>query len=580
MKKLIKNFFYILRKFFLATFIISSVFLYTVLLHINILSTKFMIPIAGFIIILVLLFSLLILRKKNSKKTKFRATIVSVIFSIIFILIGAFLLNTYASIKDIFSNNSSIEYSVMVTKTSDYNDIFDINSKNIGFYKEDKYTEKAENELNKKINANYIGYSSLESLYEALIDQEIDAVMIMSSYIDVIENTENSKIIYTFKVDINHSGNTKDIDINSAFALYISGQDSFSSTVSETSRSDVNMLAIVNLKTKEILLISIPRDYYININGKDSYDKLTHISLYGSDTAANSIGDILDINVDYFIKFNFTTFMNAIEFLLPLDVYSDYDFTTDVYDQTIGNTYSFSKGYNHITTGEMALQFVRARKNFAEGDRQRGINQARLLKAAINKATKPRVLLRYNDILKALNGTFLTNISDDSIMDIMKYVINNNGKYHITNYALDGSDAYRATYSTGSQHVYVMLPDQDTIEIAKSYIQSVLNGESPNMETDASDLIDSNNSKSVTRHPYVEPTPQVDHTIKNTNTEKESIKEEAKEDIKDASVEEIETENKDSKEEDENIEEEEISSEEDEEEEASNTDEESISEKE
>lgn len=146
----------------------------------------------------------------------------------------------------------------------------------------------------------------------------------------------------------------------------------------------------------------------------------------------------------------------------------------------------------------MALQFVRARKNFAEGDRQRGINQSRFLRAVINKASSPSILLKYNKILKALEGTFLSNISNESIQEIVNYVLNNNGSFNIHSFYLDGSDANRPTYSGGRQPLYVMIPNQQSIENTKVLINDVLNGKIPEIEQDASELADIKNSHIVT----------------------------------------------------------------------------------
>ena len=284
---------------------------------------------------------------------------------------------------------------------------------------------------------------------------------------------------------------------------------------------------VVNLKSRNVLLLSIPRDYYIKINSKGAYDKLTHISLYGSEEAGNSLGSLLDVDVDYFVKFNFTTFMKATEYLLPLDVYSDYDFTTSVYDRTIGDCYTFSKGYNHITNGKMALQFVRARKNFAQGDRQRGINQTRFLRAVINKATTPSVLLKYNKILESLEGTFLTNVDNESIINIIKYVLNHNGKFNIYSMALDGYDAHRGTYSGGSTPLYVMIPNQKTIDSAKIAIKDVLDGNDPDMEKDASELASVKDTHDVKKAPTNYGTTNVPRVIKPV-PEQEEVKEEEK----------------------------------------------------
>ncbi len=515
--------------FYITTFqIIFSILLIFTVIKIGVLGLKYLIPIILAIIIVdaILLF---FLYKKKGKKTRIALSIISVILSIIYLVGSVVLLQLYSSMNNMFKNNSYIDYSVLALKSSNYKKIGDVDEKIIGYYVDDKYNESAQKTLNKKIEAEYVGYSSINELKNALLVKEVDAMLIMDSYLEIdddtseedmeevvddeqVVSTENqqllekiedfekdSKTIYTFKVKVDNSKKAKKIDLEKgSFAIYVSGQDSYASSVSETSRSDVNLLMIVNLKSKQILLLSIPRDYYINISSKGAYDKLTHISLYGSEEAMASLGDLLDVSVDYYVKFNFTTFMKAVEYLLPLDVYSDYDFTTSVYDQTIGNSYSFSKGYNHITDGKMALQFVRARKNFAEGDRQRGINQSRFLRAVINKASTPSVLLKYNKILKSLEGTFLTNISNESIQEIAKYVLNNNGSFNISSISLDGSDASRPTYSGGSQALYVMIPDTNTIEIAKTQIKAVLNGEKPNIEQDASELASVDDTHAVT----------------------------------------------------------------------------------
>ena len=393
--------------------VLSTVLLVFSIFRLGILSFKFVIPIVLVIFIIDIL--LLIFtnkgytykpKKKLSKKELINQQVefekkvkkkrnflcfVTVIVSIIYIALFFVLVNLYSSMNNLFKNKSTIEYSVIVNKSSGYKKISDLNDKIVGYYEADKYTDLAEKKLSKKVDVEYIGYSSIDELKYALRNEDIDSMMIMDSYLNLdkdsdtetdettkLEDEDNTeteevkedsdilekikdfdsktKVLYQFKINIDNSKNTKSIDLEKgSFVVYVSGEDSYSDEVNETSRSDVNMLMVVNLKTRNILLLSIPRDYYIKINSKGAYDKLTHISLYGSEEAADSIGSLLDVDVDYYVKFNFTTFMKATEYLLPLDVYSDYDFTTSVYDRTIGDCYTFSKGYNHITNGKMDM---------------------------------------------------------------------------------------------------------------------------------------------------------------------------------------------------------------------------------
>ena len=170
-----------------------------------------------------------------------------------------------------------------------------------------------------------------------------------------------------------------------------------------------------------------------------------------------------------------------------------------------------------------------------------------MLRAIIQKASTPAVLLKYNDILKSLDGTFLTNLSDESIIEIVKYLINHSGKFEISSYSLNGSDASRACYSSGSTPLYVMIPNSKTLEQAKEYIQAVLRGEKPDIETDASELADVKDTQEVIKSEYKEPsyTPLPSVVVEEKEEEgedssKETDTEEETEDGEDSSEEEEE----------------------------------------
>ena len=148
-----------------------------------------------------------------------------------------------------------------------------------------------------------------------------------------------------------------------SFNIFISGIDTYGK-ISSVSRSDVNMVVTVNPKTKQILMTSIPRDYYVTLHGVKGYkDKLTHASLLGIENSVMTVEDLLDIDINYYIKVNFSSVINVVDSLGGVDVYSEYDFTSI-------DGYHYSKGYNKVN-GEEALSFVRERKAFASGDNQR-----------------------------------------------------------------------------------------------------------------------------------------------------------------------------------------------------------------
>ena len=138
-------------------------------------------------------------------------------------------------------------------------------------------------------------------------------------------------------------------------------------------------------------MLSIPRDYYIDLYGKDGKDKLTHSGIYGIDTTVKSIEQLLDIDINYYYKINFTSLINIVNAIDGVDVYSKYTFTSK-------DGYNYQKGYNHVN-GKEALSFARERKAFSAGDRIRNINQQALVEAIFRKCTDSSIIVKYNSLL-------------------------------------------------------------------------------------------------------------------------------------------------------------------------------------
>jgi LCP family protein required for cell wall assembly len=159
--------------------------------------------------------------------------------------------------------------------------------------------------------------------------------------------------------------------------VYISGMDTWGH-ISVASRSDVNILAAVNPQTKQILLVSTPRDYYVplSISG-GAKDKLTHAGIYGIDVSEDTMEMLYDVDIDYYFKLNFSGFEGLIDAMGGITVWSDYDFTVDPIKHYV-------VGENQLT-GLEALAFARERHAFAGGDRQRGTNQMNVIQSVIDK---------------------------------------------------------------------------------------------------------------------------------------------------------------------------------------------------
>lgn len=282
--------------------------------------------------------------------------------------------------------------------------------------------------------------------------------------------SDKTKVIYKFSIVVKTSDISKDLDVTKKpFNIYISGIDTYGS-ISSVSRSDVNMVVTVNPKTKQILLTSIPRDYYVPLHGKSGYnDKLTHAGLYGVDMSIKTIEDLMDIEINYYVKVNFTSVINIVDAIGGVDVYSDYDFTSL-------DGYKYSKGYNSVD-GKEALSFARERKSFQAGDRQRVKDQQALLEAMFRKCTSTSIITKYNSLLDSVSGSFVTNMPTDRLKALIRMQVAKKYKWTITANSLDGANSSNYTYSYSSQKLYVMEPIEDSVNYAHKLIKSVEEGE-------------------------------------------------------------------------------------------------------
>ena len=237
------------------------------------------------------------------------------------------------------------------------------------------------------------------------------------------------------------------------------------------SRSDVNILATVNTDTHEVLLVSTPRDYFVPLSiSNGAPDKLTHAGIYGIDVCMDTLGMLYDIDINYYFRINFGGFVKVIDALGGITVNSDYEFDSK---NILG--YHFNQGANYVN-GEQALVFARERYAFSEGDRQRGKNQMAVIKGVIDKALSPEILTSYSSILSSLDGCFGTNITYEEIAQLLQQQLTNGGSWTIVSYSVDGTGATEKPYSM-SQNAYVMVPDYNTVDKAKSLMQKVRDGE-------------------------------------------------------------------------------------------------------
>ena len=434
------------------------------------------------IVVMALLF-LFTARKLTKKKAKNGTRIVCGVLAFLLAAgygLGFYYVSTVIGFLEkitVVDNTETQEYSVVVYKDSGIKKINKLAGKNIAFQSTNLHLKLAEDKLAETIKYTEKEYADLASIFLDMDNGALSGIAMASSYLEVLKEDakdyyDKLTVIYKYEIEFEKEKKTaKKVDMqNDPFVIYISGIDSRNG-VKATARSDVNMLAVINPKKNKILLVSVPRDYYVQLHGTTgNKDKLTHAGIYGIDMSKNTMSDLFGgVEINHTIKVSFKTVENLVNALDGIDIYSDQRFRAWTDPNCI-----IQKGDIHLD-GKCALAFSRERMSYATGDRHRVENQQNVFSAILKKATSIQYIVNYPKLLSAIEGTFQTSLSMDEITGFAKNQMNTMKSWEIEQYSVNGSGGMQPTYSMGSQPLYVMIPDQNTVNEAITKIQETLN---------------------------------------------------------------------------------------------------------
>ncbi len=367
----------------------------------------------------------------------------------------------------VLSNDKADKISDVKDKIFAIRDVIDLENTNFA-------VEKINERLHKDIaTKKYVDFDSqINDLYrgsaQVMLLNETYRSLILDKFPDFESKT---KVIYTVRRETAaSSGTQKPLKTDETFNVLLTGIDAYG-PLDEPGRSDVNIVATIDPKGKKILLTSVPRDYYVELNGEEgNYDKLTHAGFYGVDCSMSTLEALLDTKIPYYIKVNFSSFANLIDALDGINVYSEYAFTEGEYEYIVG--------WQEMR-GLKALTFARDRTHMPFGDRDRGKNQEAVISAMVDKMTSPSIIVNYNAVLKALSGSFETNMTSAEITSLIQMQLVDMADWTITSITLNGGDAYRPTYTMGSEKLYVMVPYEDSVNEAIETIYRMFNPNAP-----------------------------------------------------------------------------------------------------
>lgn len=460
----------------------------------QILPDNILIPIILVLILLTLIFVLLINFSTHGLVSKILCSLMVVVLSAVYGLGNYYLYSTNTTLETVTDqgNKAKNTVSVVVLNSSGLENVNSLEGSKLGVLKTigNEATKKSLTDL-KKNNVTYTKktYDNMLGMLKALYDGEVDAIVLNEAYRSNVCDLEDytnfnndTKVIHkTVYYTKENSSSLAVSDITSKpFNILISGNDSFGS-LDENSRSDVDMLVTINPVTSTILLTSIPRDSYVKEVCNDYacnygvYDKLTHTGIYGVDTTKDTIENLLDIDINYVYRVNFTSMIDIVDALGGVDVTVPEGMAVSKF-YTNSNLEGVHEGENHLD-GKRALAYSRERKAYLDGDLQRARNQQQVLQAMFKKATSPEIIKNYTSLLKALIGAFDTNMTTKEITSFIKYQIQAKPSWKFEQFVLKGDNDLKMSAELGSEVSVVILYDS-YINIAHDKIQAVLDGKS------------------------------------------------------------------------------------------------------
>lgn len=452
-------------------YFVISVVLFSVLFFGNLLPFKYLfLAFLGLIFINYLAFSASLKAKRKGKKIILH--ILAGFFLILFV-VGTFYFNTLVNMFRMMTDTEYIEetYHVIVRK-SDSDNLEKYSDDTIGIVRGDLMVSMDFiEEYNLQFKDQY--EENLWILAQELQDENLDVLLLKDDFYHELEEDfegfdDEFKTIYTNTIKVRQNFSSKSVNITKeSFVVLLSGIDTTGS-INAISRSDANILMVVNPKTAEILQIHIPRDYYVEFHGLGYKDKLTHSGAISPEMTVRTVEDLFEIEINYYAKVNMTGFVQIIDVIGGIEV----DNPTYFCHGTGKSALCFPEGRNNLS-GESALRYVRERKSLYGGDRDRGKNQQRVIEATLRKMMQPTSLARIPSMLNVVGGSVKTNISNNELDKFFKFQLSNMPNWTIQSMSVDGpSDVIDTPIYPFPMDI--MHPNMSTVNKARDAIMAMM----------------------------------------------------------------------------------------------------------
>ena len=468
---------------FQQSFNIILLFLYIVLtcsllfliFRYHILAVSYFNLLLAAIMVFIALVALFLISNRKAKKFTLIMLLLSIVASSL-ALVGVHQFVSLANHLNATSNYSSYSISVAVLADSEIGNVSQLSSVTAPTKTDAENLKKLLDDIKTSQNKDLKveDSSSYLAAYKSLLAGETKAIVLNSVFENLIEqeypdHAKKIKKIYT--KELTQTVEAPKSSQNKAFNIYISGIDTYG-PISSVSRSDVNIIMTVNQETKKILLTTTPRDAYVPIadGGNNQKDKLTHAGIYGVDASIHTLENLYGIDLNYYARINFTSFLKLIDLLGGVDVYNDQEFTS------LHGNYHFPVGNVHLDS-EQALGFVRERYSLANGDGDRGRNQQKVISAIVQKLTSAEALKNFDDIMQSLQDSVQTNMPPETMVSLVNTQLESGGKYTVITRDLKGTGRMDLpSYAMPDSSLYMLEVDPNSLETLKTEIKDIMEG--------------------------------------------------------------------------------------------------------
>ncbi len=299
-----------------------------------------------------------------------------------------------------------------------------------------------ENNLENKI----IYYTTYEEILVALYNKEIGGAFLPNNYISIFSAEEVYSMIstetivihsYTEKVK-NESISDSSKGFTEPLTFLFIGVDSTATKMDANAAFNGDTLMVVTFdpETLNTTMVSIPRDTVVPIACQgNAYNKINSSAVYGTECVIDTIENLVEVPIDYYVKINFHGLVDLVEAIGGIEVdvekptyntYGDYKVCEENSDRKSGSSLVCMNYGLQTLDGEQALAYSRNRKQYASSDLARNIHQQQVVEAIVNKLMTVSSIEQAESVFDAISDNIVTNIDTDQIFsayDILKEMV-------------------------------------------------------------------------------------------------------------------------------------------------------------